>query len=398
LDVDTIVTHRIDTSSIDAKVGAISVEIKSLEADNKLSVTDETNIKALVSVPDLRAAHQFLSEKLTSLQDTLSAPQRRYQRYVQTMSELATKMAAVIGEDVNPKPGTVKYIEGRIRYIDEDLTANLDGKYADRVEIARSIFYAKNKVRRFYENLKSSVEERLETVRSDEFDVAIDASFVPSHEFPKQFFDLVNQASSGPFRGTSQGATALETRMAETDWNNVDCVLAFAKDIIEAIRTEDVSKQVKDTKRLYDLLFSFEYFDARYELRLGGKNLNQLSPGEKGLLLLIFYLHLDKEKTPLIIDQPEDNLDNDSIFSVLAKCIRQAKKSRQVILVTHNPNLAVGADAEQILFVSLDKVANYKFSYEAGAIENPRINDVIVKILEGSRPAFVQRRLKYQIR
>jgi predicted ATPase len=253
-------------------------------------------------------------------------------------------------------------------------------------------------VRGFYENLKSSVEERLETVRSDEFDVTIDASFVPSHEFPEQFFDLVNQASSGPFRGASQGATALETRMAETDWNNVDSVLAFAKGIIDAIRTEDVSKQVKDTKKLYDLLFSFEYFDARYELRLGGKNLNQLSPGEKGLLLLIFYLHLDKEKTPLIIDQPEDNLDNDSIFSVLAKCIRQAKKSRQVILVTHNPNLAVGADAEQVLFVSLDKVANYKFSYEAGSIENPRINDVIVKILEGSRPAFVQRRLKYQIR
>lgn len=398
LDVDTIITHRIDTSTIDAKLGAVSAEIKALEADNKLSVTDETDIKALVSIPDLRAAHQFLSEELKALQDTLSAPQRRYQRYVQTMSELATKMADVLGEDDNPKPGTIKYIEGRIRYIEDDLTAKLDSKYADRDEIASSIFDAKQKVRGFYESLKSSVEERLETVRSDEFDVTIDASFVPAHEFPEQFFDLVNQASSGPFRGASQGATALETRMAETDWNEVDSVLAFAKGIIDAIRTEDVGKQVKDTKKLYDLLFSFEYFDARYELRLGGKNLNQLSPGEKGLLLLIFYLHLDKEKTPLIIDQPEDNLDNDSIFSVLAKCIRQAKKSRQVILVTHNPNLAVGADAEQILFVSLDKVANYRFSYESGSIENPRINDVIVKILEGSRPAFVQRRLKYQIK
>lgn len=398
LDLDSIITHRIDTSTIDAKVAAISAEIKELEADNKISVTDETDINSLVSVPDLRAAHQFLSEKLKALQDTLSAPQRRYQRYVQTMSELAAKMAAVSGEDDNPKPGTIKYIEGRIRYIEDDLTTKLNGKYADRDEVARSIFTAKQKVREFYESLKSSVEERLETVRSDEFDVTIDASFVPSHEFPDQFFDLVNQASSGPFRGTTQGAAALEARIAETDWNSVDSVLAFAKGIIDAIRTEDVSKQVKDTKRLYDLLFSFEYFDARYELRLGGKNLNQLSPGEKGLLLLIFYLHLDKEKTPLIIDQPEDNLDNDSIFSVLAKCIRQAKKSRQVILVTHNPNLAVGADAEQILFVSLDKVANYKFSYEAGSIENPRINDVIVKILEGSRPAFVQRRLKYQIR
>ena len=88
---------------------------------------------------------------------------------------------------------------------------------------------------------------------------------------------------------------------------------------------------------------------------------------------------------------------NDSIFSVLAKCIRQAKKNRQVILVTHNPNLAVGADAEQIIYVKLEKHKNYRFTYECGSIENPAINDAIVKVLEGSRPAFIQRRLKYQI-
>ena len=64
------------------------------------------------------------------------------------------------------------------------------------------------------------------------------------------------------------------------------------------------------------------------------------------MLLLIFYLQLDRKSTPLVIDQPEDNLDNDSIFKVLAPCIREAKKRRQVIMVTHNPNLAVGADAE----------------------------------------------------
>lgn len=398
LDIDTIVKHRIDTTTIDRKIAEISAVIKSLEADSEVVMTDATDLTELISIPDLRRAHLFLSERLKSLQETLSAPQRRYQRYVQAMSDLASKMSAVMGEDDNPKPGTIKDIESRIRYIENDLAAILNTKYADRNKISRSIFEDKKKVRDFYEALKSSVEERLATVRSDEFEVTIDASFVPLHEFPEQFFDLVNQAASGRFRGTAQGGAELESRMTETDWNNVESVLAFANGIIDAIRAEDVSKQVKDVKRLYDLLFSLEYFDARYELRLGGKNLNQLSPGEKGLLLLVFYLHLDKEKTPLIIDQPEDNLDNDSIFSVLATCIRQAKKSRQVILVTHNPNLAVGADAEQILYVSLDKAAGYKFSYESGAIENPRINDVIVKILEGSKPAFVQRRLKYQIR
>ncbi|UGY27729.1 AAA family ATPase [Bradyrhizobium septentrionale] len=132
-------------------------------------------------------------------------------------------------------------------------------------------------------------------------------------------------------------------------------------------------------------------------MRLSGKNLNELSPGEKGLLLLVFYLQLDRKNTPLVIDQPEDNLDNDSIFQVLAKCIREAKKARQVVLVTHNPNLAVGADAEQVIYVKLDKAQNYHFSWETGAIENAAINQRIVDILEGSQPAFVKRRLKYGI-
>jgi hypothetical protein len=259
-----------------------SAAIKKLEADNNLTITGETDLTSLVSVPDLRRAHQFLSEKVKSLQETLSAPQRRYQRYVQVLSDLTAKMAAVMGEDENPKPGTIKDIKNRIRYIENDLTAKLDAKRADRDNIARSIFEAKTKVRAFYGALKSSVEERLESVRSDEFEVTIDASFVSMHEFPEQFFDLVNQASTGPFRGKVEGEAELASRMAETDWNDVESVLVFAKGIIESIKTGDVGKQVKDVKRLYDLLFSFEYFDARYELRLGGKNLNQLSPGEKG--------------------------------------------------------------------------------------------------------------------
>ncbi|HWJ88723.1 MAG TPA: hypothetical protein VNS12_11675 [Pelagibacterium sp.] len=397
-DIDAIVSHRVDTRPIDARITALKTEVKVLELAGEKPVSDETDLAALSSVPDLRAAYQFLADKLKTLQETLSAPQRRYQRYVQALTDVQSKMTAVMGDEESPKPGTIKDIERRIRYIDEGLRTRLNARYEDRNQISRSIFEAKTKVRSFYETLKTSVEERLAEINSDAFMVTIDASFVPSHDFQDSFFDLVNQAASGPFRGTAQGQSELDARMADVDWNDVESILAFAKGIVSSVFEEDVSKQVKDVKRLYDLLFSFEYFDARYELRLGGKNLNQLSPGEKGLLLLVFYLHLDMEKTPLIIDQPEDNLDNDSIFSVLASCIRVAKKTRQVILVTHNPNLAVGADAEQVLYVTLDKAADYKFTYESGSIENPRINDAIVKILEGSKPAFVQRRLAYQIK
>lgn len=397
-DIDAIVSHRIDTQPIEDKIAALKADVKALELASGKPVSDDTDLSALSSVPDLRAAYQFLAEKLKDLQETLSAPQRRYQRYVQALSDVQSKMTAVMGEEESPKTGTIKDLERRIRYIDEGLRAKLDERYEDRDKISRSIFEAKTKVRTFYEALKTSVEDRLTTINSDAFMVTIDASFVLSHDFAEDFFDHLNQSASGPFRGTAQGQAELDTRTADVNWNNVESILAFANRIVADIAEAGITKQVKDVKRLYDLLFSFEYFDARYELRLGGKNLNELSPGEKGLLLLVFYLHLDMEKTPLIIDQPEDNLDNDSIFTVLASCIREAKKTRQVILVTHNPNLAVGADAEQVLYVTLDKAAGYKFTYESGSIENPRINDAIVKILEGSKPAFVQRRLAYQIK
>ena len=403
LDIDSIVSVNTNMSSIDEKISATQAALTSLEFDDENNITEKTNFNAVSNIPNLKKSYTFLKNKLAKLRESLSAPQKRYQRYVQALSEVADKMSNLMGEEQNPKPGTIKFVEERIKYIEKEAQIKLKEKHKERDKISRSIFKEKKKVRQFYEGLKTSIENKLESIHTVEngkliFDVSIDASFVSSHEFSNEFFGFLNQSASGPFRGAEPGLRELDSRTSEVDWNDVESVLNFVKEVIEEIKAADVKKQVKDVKGFYDFLFSFEYFSAHYELRLSGKNLNQLSPGEKGLLLLVFYLFLDMEKTPLIIDQPEDNLDNESIFDVLAHCIRQAKKTRQVILVTHNPNLAIGADAEQVIYVSLDKANNFKFAYNSGSIERPRINDQIIKILEGSRPAFVKRRLAYQIK
>jgi len=121
-----------------------------------------------------------------------------------------------------------------------------------------------------------------------------------------------------------------------------------------------------------------------------GKDLNEneFSPGEKGALLLIFYLLIDKEKVPLIMDQPEENLDNESVYSLLVPYIKKAKQKRQVIIVTHNPNLAVVCDAEQIIYAHMDK-KNNEIRYESGSIESIEMNKRIVDVLEGTMPAFI---------
>jgi ABC-type lipoprotein export system ATPase subunit len=128
---------------------------------------------------------------------------------------------------------------------------------------------------------------------------------------------------------------------------------------------------------------------------MGKKQLQQLSPGEKGALLLIFYLLLDKDNKPLIIDQPEDNLDTQSVSRILVPFIKKAKARRQIFMVTHNPNLAVVADAEQIIHVNIAKEKDHAVSIKSGSIENLEINTSIVDILEGTMPAFRQRDQKY---
>ncbi|MGQ7848825.1 hypothetical protein ACUNV4_30325 [Granulosicoccus sp. 3-233] len=288
LDIDSIVSYKIDTNNIDSKLKESSTEVGKLEKESDEKFSNSTDFEKIFSIPDLRKAVQYLKEKIKVLQETVSAPRRRYQRYLQAHAEVTSKLEEIMGNNENPKPGTIKEIEQRILYIKNDLQDLLNKKHAARDDICRSIYQAKEQVRSFYESLKSSVENLLEEVSDKEFKVTIDASFVPKREFSKKFFELVNQTSKGPFRGTSEGQTELNERFNDVNWNSFDSVLSFVKNLVEDISKEDLSKQIKDSKEFYDLLFSFEYFHARYELRLGGKNLNQLSPGEKGLLLLVF--------------------------------------------------------------------------------------------------------------
>jgi len=160
-----------------------------------------------------------------------------------------------------------------------------------------------------------------------------------------------------------------------------------------------ISEQLKKDATELDLLncvFSLKYLNPRYSLKWSGKNIEELSPGERGTLLLIFYLLIDRRDIPLIIDQPEENLDNHTVYELLVPSIKEARKKRQVIIVTHNPNLAVVCDADQIIHCSIDKQSGNRVTYETGSLENPAINKYTINVLEGTRPAFDLRDSKYQ--
>ena len=107
---------------------------------------------------------------------------------------------------------------------------------------------------------------------------------------------------------------------------------------------------------------------------------------------------------PLIIDQPEDNLDSLSVYASLIEYFRKRKKGRQIIIITHNPNLVVNTDAEQIVIAHFDGTRNPRIVYKSGALEDvagseqePSIREGVCRVLEGGREAFLRREQKYAI-
>lgn len=126
--------------------------------------------------------------------------------------------------------------------------------------------------------------------------------------------------------------------------------------------------------------------------------ISQLSTGQKGIVLLKLLLRLSNKTCPLLIDQPEDNLDNKSIFDELVQEFKSIKEKRQLIIATHNPNLVVNTDSEEVIIASYsNRRTDGYISYESGSLENPVIKDKVCNILEGGIEAFNKRQQKYSI-
>lgn len=157
-----------------------------------------------------------------------------------------------------------------------------------------------------------------------------------------------------------------------------------------------------------------DYYDLSYTLKQGEDIISEMSPGKRALMLLKLIFSLQNQEFPILIDQPEENLDNRTIYTELKEFIKDTKNRRQIIQVTHNANLVVNTDSEQIIVANqagLDGKDNKKhqFEYVFGALEHTipyndnekgvlyqqGIKEHICDILEGGEEAFKKREQKY---
>ena len=129
--------------------------------------------------------------------------------------------------------------------------------------------------------------------------------------------------------------------------------------------------------------------DLRIEYRRGNEwaQITEGSQGQRSAALLAFLLAFGNE--PLVLDQPEDDLDNHLIYDLIVRQIRENKLRRQLLIVTHNPNVVVNGDAEMVH--ALYFINGQCQVVERGALQDLSVREEVCRVMEGGREAFARR-------
>jgi hypothetical protein len=148
-------------------------------------------------------------------------------------------------------------------------------------------------------------------------------------------------------------------------------------------------------------LYALGHISISYTLNYGPLSIERLSPGSRGIVLLLLYLAVDRsELDPLIIDQPEENLDPESVYTELVSLFREASRRRQIIMVTHNANLVVNTDVDQVIVARCESFADNQLpplEYLSGGLEDESVRRAVCDILEGGADAFRERARRLRI-
>jgi hypothetical protein len=155
-------------------------------------------------------------------------------------------------------------------------------------------------------------------------------------------------------------------------------------------------------RRFAKWLYGTSHIEITYSIDYEGVDIQKLSPGTRGIVLLLLYLALDdRDDRPLVIDQPEENLDPKSVFDELVELFIAAKSARQVIMVTHNANLVVNTDADQVIVAFAGTHAAGQLPairYLSGGLESANMRQHVCGILEGGETAFKERARRLRVR
>jgi hypothetical protein len=344
---------------------------------------------------------------IASIHAKLDEPNRLYQAYLQRLAEWTERRKQLVGDA--DSPDSLEGLKAALAALG-GLPSQISSLKAQQFSLSKDIYSQKQEQAEVYSRLYGPVQNFINGhhLAANKLKLEFRAELV-NHGFSQKLLDHLAQNRRGSFMGADDGKAKAESFVETVDWSDSTSMEEFLNSVDKAlhenqrddnpkpIQLEDQLAKGHSSEDVFNFLYGLEYVEPRYILRWEEKELAMLSPGERGTLLLVFYLLIDQGDLPLVIDQPEGNLDNHTVAKILVDCIREARKRRQVFIVTHNPNLAVVCDADQVVHAEMDKENGNSITYTSGALENPVMSQYVTDVLEGTRWAFDVRGRKYEV-
>ncbi|KIF65998.1 hypothetical protein HY68_38225 [Streptomyces sp. AcH 505] len=337
----------------------------------------------------------------------------------------AARLQALINIDTE----TAKRFAGLVKRIAEENTqieatrvtlADCEGAAARMAQLSKrrretylrvfeSIIAEEQVLRDLYQPLVDRLQAAQGTLRKLSFSARRHADVKQWASLGEKLFDL---RRAGDFKGKGsleQWANANLCHAWETgDLNSVDQAIQQFTDAwqdellaVANVAANDQAAYRSWLMRFAKWLFSTDHIQISYSIDYEGTDITKLSPGSRGIVLLLLYLALDEsDHSPLIIDQPEENLDPKSIFDELVSLFVAAKAKRQVIMVTHNANLVINTDADQIIVATAGPHSPGELppiTYQSGGLEDADMRKLVCDILEGGEAAFKARARRLRV-
>ena len=310
---------------------------------------------------------------------------------------------------------TVAKIANLNRTIEESKSADEEIKrlLKNRNESYRGVFEGIIYEEKQLQDLYSPIGERLKSAKGALAKLQFSINrFVDIEKWATFAETLFDARKTGDFKGKGSLAKVAE-QMLLPAWQfgdaqqALDAMVMFRSEYDELFRSAaKFDKTDKDAPKNWANKVSTWLYDTRhitvsYGLQYEGIDIETLSPGTRGIVLLLLYLVIDiDDDRPLLVDQPEENLDPKSIYDELVDLFRAAKLRRQIIIVTHNANLVVNTDSDQVIVAECGPLKRGQLpdiSYKTGSLENSEIREQVCRILEGGKDAFRERAKRLRI-
>ncbi len=366
-------------NDINSRLDLINDELISLTKQDNVSYFQISRIDFTKHVEQIKKNEEYLSSQKADLDKKI----KEKEKLIANFAEEERKHAALLKEKMD--------IESKLKEIEQKLS-KINSLKEKIEELSKQRAEEYSKLIKTWLELKSFYMKIIDTFSEGKSEILEDINFSSQIFFDQEKFikDGENILDMRTIRVTELEELAQRLNMvinsAHFSPENLSNFVSKEKELVKSL------KPVKGNLLLFYEWFYGNYFSLNTEIFFKNISLKKLSIGQRGTVLL--KLILAEGDSPIVIDQPEENLDNKFIYEALVKAFRESKKKRQIVIATHNANLVVNTDAEQII------VAEYKdnkITFNSGSIENPEIRNEITSILEGGEEAFKKREEKYGI-